>query len=240
MRSPWLLLLAVASCHRAPAAPRIEGRASADVHADAAPRLTWNEQDVYNQFDAPRLPAVSASGAAILLGIRDMDGNRGNANYRFEIRNRRDAKIAGYTVLSIEEGGTIFEPDGGTRELERRIAVANHWLEEQHGVKRFAPLTKITPVDQLAFRATGGGITVDWVPSRLKIAHAGKTLLERTTPATWLVKGEPMMAGISCPVLARLADASVSLAHKVALLEISYYGTNQCWPTNSQHHVVTW
>src|SRR5437762_6138577 len=131
-----LLLLAAAGCYRSPGPPA-EDRAPAP--AGPAPRLEVEA----TTFKLSRAPAVSADGAAVLIGIQDSDGPRGYANYRLELRDRRDAKIAGQTVLTVDEAESMFGPEGATAKLAPRIAAANRWLEEQHAAKRFAPLREL-------------------------------------------------------------------------------------------------
>jgi len=240
MRSALALLLLAAGCYRSPAAPP-EHRAAPPAPAGPAPRVAW----IDNGFDAARLPAVSADGAAVLIGIRDDDGGRGNPNYRLELRDRRDARLAVHVVLTANEADAMFDADGKTPELDRRIAAANRWLEEQHAARRLAPLQQleVEPAPEIAssFRATGGGVTVEWRPSRLTIARAGKPLLDRPTPATWLAEDRPPAAGaMTCHNPAYLGAAAVSLEHKLALLAIAYGGTDTCWEPNDAHHIVAW
>jgi hypothetical protein len=240
MRSSLLLLLAAAGCFRS-SSPPLEGGAQPSSPAGPAPRLAW----IDNGFDAERLPAVSADGAAILIGIRDDDGGRGNPNYRFELRDRGDKTLATQVVLTADEADKMFDAGGKTAELDRRIAAANRWLEEQHAARRLAPLSKlgIEPGEEIAssFRATGGGVTLEWKPSRLTIVQAGTKLVDRATPATWLVEDRPMGGGPDmCHNPAFLGGAAVGLDHKLALLTIEYGGTDTCWEPNDVHHVIAW
>jgi hypothetical protein len=239
---PSLLLVAAATagCYRSPGVP-VDHRAPLAAPAGPAPRLAWADHG----FEASRLPAVSADGAAILIGIRDDDGGRGNPNYRLELRDRRDAKLAGQLVLAADEADAMIDADGKTAELDRRIAAANRWLEQQHAARGFVPLRplEVEPGEEIAssFRATGGGVTVEWRPSRLTIAHGGQMLVDRATPTTWLVQDRPRPGDLpACHNPAYLGAAAVSLPHKVALLRIDYGGTDTCWEPNDQRHVVAW
>jgi hypothetical protein len=235
-----LLLFAAGGCYRSSPAP-VKGRPAPTAPAGPAPRLTVDQ----STFEASRLPAVSADGAAVLIGIQDHDGGRGNPNYRFELRDRSDAKLAGHTVLTVDEAESMVDADGPSAKLHERIAAANRWLAEQHAARRFVPLARleVLPGEELAssFRATGGGVTVEWRGNRLTIAQAGKPLLERATPPTWLAKARERPAGYpTCHNPAFLAATSVSLEHKVALIVIGYGGTDTCWEPESQRHVVAW
>ncbi len=235
---PWLPLLAAAGCYRSSGAP-VENRV--ETVTITLPRIAWMEHG----FVAVRLPAVSADGATVLLGIQDADGGRGNPNYRLELRDRGDAKLGEHVVLTANEADAMIDAGGKTATLDRRTAAANRWLSEQHAAKRFAPLQplEVEPGEEIAsaFRATGGGITVEWRPSRLTIAKAGQPLLDRATPATWLARDRPMPGGTeACHNPAYLGGAAVDLEHKVAVLQIAYGGTDTCWEPNAAHHVVAW
>jgi hypothetical protein len=238
-----LLLLAAAGCYRSPGAalePRSAPRTGL-VPLSAPPRIAWRE----HRFAAAHLPAVSADGAAVLIGIQDADGGRGNPNYRLEVRDRRDAKIAGHTVLTADEADSMFDAGGKTAELDQRIAAANRWLGEQHRARRLIPLLPLAvlpgPEIASAFRATGGGVILEWRPSRLTIAQGGKLRLDRATPPTWLAEARPRPAGMpECHNPAYLGAAAISLEHRVALLQIAYGGTDTCWEPNAAYHVVAW
>jgi hypothetical protein len=232
-----------ASCYRSSPAP-VDGRAAPTAPAGPAPRLTI-EATASPTFDTSGLPAVSADGAAVLFGIQNHDGGRGNPNYRFELRSRGDAKIAAHTVLTVDEADSMYGADGVSAELEQRVAAANRWLAEQHAARRFVPLTKLEalPGEQIAssFRATGGGVTVEWRQNRLTIAQGGKPILERATPTSWLAKPRTVSGGdLTCENPAFLDGAAVSLEHKLALIVVGYGGTDTCWEPEDQHHVVAW
>ena len=107
--APLLLLLAAAGCYRGADAP-IERPAPAPASAGPPPRLAW----IDNGFDTARVPAVSADGAAILIGLADPDGGRGNPNSRLELRDRRDAKLGGRVVLAAAEVALVTISYGGT------------------------------------------------------------------------------------------------------------------------------
>jgi len=236
-----LLLVAVAAgCYRSSGTPPLEG--SAGLPAGPAPRLSVDA----SSFETSRLPAVTADGAAILLGIQDRDGARGLLNYRFELRDRGGAKIAEHVVLTAEEAYAMDEPGGEVPQLDRRIAAANRWLEQQHAQRRFTPLTplEVEPGEEIAssFRATGpGGVTASWRQNRLTITQAGKPLLDRATPETWLAKDRELPGGHgTCHNPAFLSQAAVSLSHKLALIVVGFGGTDTCWEPEPGYHVVAW
>jgi hypothetical protein len=188
---------------------------------------------------------VSADGTAVLLGIQDHDGGRGNPNYRFELRDRSDGKLATHSVLTVAEAESMYDAAGPSPKLTERVAAANRWLAEQHAARRFVSLARleVLPGEEIAssFRATGGGVTVEWRESRLTIAQGTQPILERATPPTWLAKDRPGPAELGpCHNPAFLSAAAVSLEHKVALIVVGYGGTDTCWEPEAQHHVVAW
>lgn len=237
---PLLFLFVAAGCYRSSSAPP-EGGATPPAPAGPAPHLTVEQ----STFETSRLPAVSADGAAVLLGIQDHDGGRGNPNYRFELRDRSDAKLATHSVLTVGEAESMYDAAGPSPKLAERVAAANRWLTEQHAARRFVPLARleVQPGEEIAssFRATGGGVTVEWRQSRLTIAQGTKPILERATPEAWLAKDRPGPADLGpCQNPAFLSAAAVSLEHKVALVVVGYGGTDTCWEPEAQHHVVAW
>ncbi|HWU87678.1 MAG TPA: hypothetical protein VN253_10410, partial [Kofleriaceae bacterium] len=125
-------------------------------------------------------------------------------------------------------------------------AAANRWLSEQHAARHLVPLVplEVEPGEEIAsaFRATGGGVTIEWKPSRVAITHNGKPLVDRPTPTTWLVADKPMYPGATdmCHNPAFLGGAAVDLQRKLAVLVIDYYGTDTCWEPPATYHVVAW
>jgi hypothetical protein len=246
MRSPALLALPAllvpaallaAACYRSSDAPP----APPATPAGPPPAIAWAEHN----FQTTRLPAVSADGAAVLLGLEDNDGGRGNANFRFELRDRGDAKLATQSVLTVEEYDQIQDGSGGLRGMDARIDAANRWLAAQNTERRFAPLTEL-PVetgDAIAspFRATGQGVTIEWKDNRVTIAEGGKQLVARETPPTWYAPRRPRGSGGDvCENPAFLNNAWVSLPHKLAVLTIAYSGNDTCWEPSNAPHVVAW
>jgi len=247
MRLPALLLLVAAGCYQGTgcyhgaSAPPAGGPGPAAAPAGPPPRLAWTG----HELDASRLPAVSADGAAVLIGIEDNDGGRGNPNYRLELRDRLDAKIDRHTVLTVDEVDALYDADGNLRGMDDRIAEANRWLADQHTVRRFTPLTEleVETGDDIAwaFRATGHGVTIEWKDSRVTIAQGGRTLVSRPTPPSWLAERRLRgSGGGTCENPAFLGSAAVSVEHKVALLTISYSGNDLCWEPSNAPHVVAW
>jgi hypothetical protein len=235
-----LILATTVGCYRSSGTPPLEG--SAGPPAGPAPRLSVEE----SIFETSRLPAVTADGAAVLLGIQDHDGARGFLNYRFELRDRGGAKLAEHVVLTTEEAYAMDESSGEVPLLQRRIADANRWLEQQHAQRRFTPLTplEVEPGEEIAssFRATGpGGVLLEWRQNRLKLTQAQRPLLDRATPETWLAQDRERPGGHgACHNPAFLSQAAVSLSHKLALVVVGFGGTDTCWEPEPGYHVVAW
>jgi hypothetical protein len=195
-----------------------------------------------------RLPAVNADGREVLLPTQDTDGGRGNPNLRVVIKDRADVEVGKHVVLTVEEAGPMF--DGGDKhpELDQRIAAANRWLGEQNTARRLVPLAplEVERSEEMAssFRATGRSVTLEWKQNRVTIVQDGKPLVDRATPATWLVADRPMYPGAGadeiCHNPAFLGSASIDASRKIAVLVITYSGTDSCWEPPATHHVVAW
>jgi uncharacterized protein (DUF736 family) len=235
-----------AGCYTSSGAPP-SGIAPAAPAAPAGPppTVTW----IDNGFDTTRLPAVSADGSKVLIPTQDSDGGRGNPNFRVAVKNREDAEVGTKVVLTVAEAEPMFDGSGKHPELDKRITAANQWLAEQNTAFRLQPLAPLeverNEADMAAdFRATGSGVTIEWKENRVTIVQGGKVLVDRATPATWLVKDKPMYPGArpdeTCHNPAFLQGASIDVDRKIALLTITYYGTDSCWEPPATHHVIAW
>ena len=240
-----LVLALGAGCYRSPGPPPSGTAPAADpTPAGPPPRVTWAD----NGFNTTRLPAVSADGSQVLIPTQDSDGGRGNPNFRVVIKDRADVEVGTKVVLTVDEAGSVF--DGGEQhpELDKRLAAVNAWLGEQNTARRLVPLAplEVERAEEMAsdFRATGRGVTLEWKQNRVTIVQGGKPLVDRATPATWLVADKPMYPGAGpdevCHNPAFLAGASIDVSRKIAVLVITYYGTDSCWEPPATHHVVAW
>jgi len=127
------------------------------------------------------------------------------------------------------------------------VVAANRWLAEQHAAHKLVPLDRLEvesgDPDEPASHATGRA-TIDWKQSRLTIKQRGRVLLERATPASWLAADQPMYPGAPpdeiCHNPEFLSDAWIDVERRLAVLRVSYHGTDTCWEPPAQHHVVTW
>lgn len=235
-----------AGCYRSSGeAPSGTAPAAALPPAGPAPRVAWRD----NGFETSRLPTVSADGTKVLIPTQDSDGGRGNPNFRVAVKNREDAEVGTKVVLTVEEAETMFDGTPKHPELDKRIAAANGWLAERNTALRLQPLGKLEVepnAEEMAadFRATGRGVTLEWKADRVTIVQGGKPLVDRATPNTWLVKDKPMYPGAgpdeTCHNPAFLGGAWIDVERKLALLTITYYGTDSCWEPPATHHVVAW
>jgi hypothetical protein len=213
--------------------------------AGAAPRIGWGE----HAFTSTGLPAVSADGTAVWIGLHDGDGGRGNPNYRVIIKDRADAETSKHVVITADEAEGTIDANGKPGDADKRIAAANAWLAEQHAARKLVPLVGLG-LDSAGditenSRAIGAdGVTVEWKQNRVKITQHGTTLVDRATPDTWLAADHPMYAGAGgdeiCHNPAFLDGAAVDVQRKLAVLVISYSGTDSCWEPSAAHHVVAW
>jgi len=208
----------------------------------AAPRIGVEADG----FSTERLPAVSRDGSRVLLAIQDGDGGRGYPNLRLELRDRGDKIVATEVVLGVEEGEGYLDEPAVRAKVAPRIKAANVWLGEQHRALAFVPLDTLHVTADPDYGrpgqhvATAGDITLDWNGARLQIAEAGATVVERQTPGDWHAEPRDFGGGFTCSNDALLAAAAVDLAHRIAVVDVGYTGTDSCWEPNDQHHVVAW
>jgi hypothetical protein len=189
---------------------------------------------------------VSSDGTRVLLAIEDGDGGRGYPNLRLELRDRDDNIVATQVVLGVDEAEGYLQEPAVRAKLAPRIKAANGWLAEQHRHFAFVPLdTMHVSADPDYGRpgqhvAAAGDITLDWNGARVLIADAASTVVERETSGDWHAKPRDFGGGFQCNNAALLAGAAVDLAHRVAVIDVGYTGTDSCWEPNDQHHVVAW
>lgn len=245
MRLAALASLLVAACWSQPA-PSTPTNVAVAPAAPTSPAPAVAIAPRAEGFTAVHLPAVSQDGSRVLFAIEDGDGGRGYPNLRLELRDRDDHIVATQVVLAADDaGGYLQEPELQAR-LAPRLAAANAWLAEQHRALAFVPLTDLHVANDAEYGsagkhlATAGDVTLDWDGARVKIADAKTTLLERPTPDDWHAKPYDSGAGFQCQNGAFLDGAFLDVAHRVALVEVGYTGTDTCWEPNDQHHVVAW
>ncbi|MGN6108609.1 MAG: hypothetical protein ACTHU0_26120, partial [Kofleriaceae bacterium] len=214
----------------------------------AGPEVTWGQAG----FETPRLPAVSADGELVVLAYQDIDGGRGNPNLRLVTVDRRDTETGRHVVLAADDADQLIGPDPRSPELDARIAEANRWLGELHGRRALvalAPLAEdnapdVAPSERT--RAAGGGVTVEWKGGQLRITQDGKVVVDRATPPQWLAEDRPIPPEVTggelekCSNAAFLGGAAVDVEHEVAVITVSYTGTDLCWEPANQQHVVAW
>lgn len=239
------LILALAACGGPTSSAPISSHTDTPAPTTPPPTVAW----IDNGFDTPLLPAVASDGSLVVFAQRDNDGGRGHPNLKLIVRDRRDATTKTLVVLDVEEVDKIFSPEDGKHpELDKRIASTNAWLAELHQKMNLVALTKLEPQSADSdgvgetHRATSGDLAVDWRTNRLAITRAQKPLVERTTPTTWLAaKHEKPCPGCDpCENPAFLAGAAVDAARTIAVITVSYTGTDTCWEPAEQQHVVSW
>jgi hypothetical protein len=227
-----------AGCYRSTDTPTGAPK-PAPVFTTPAPRIEWADQS----FLAPQLPAVSTDGTAVLIGLSDNDGGRGNPNYRLEIRDRRDAKLLEHIVLDAEEVESLYDKNGNLSGIEDRVDQANGWIKKQHATRGFVPIpqleTESTGDITTTFRATGHGITLEWQKGRLTILHGGVALVGQATPSSWYAPRRKA-GDLVCNNPARLEAAAVSVEHEIAVVTLAFMGNDTCWEPSDAPHVVAW
>jgi hypothetical protein len=239
MRS--LVLIAVAACG-APAAP-LSSHVEPRPPAGPAPTIAWGD----HTFAPTGLPAVSRDGSVVVLGLMKEDGARGNPNLAIVVKDRHDAAVQTISVMTADEADALVA-ETASPELQKRIAAANDTLAKLHAAHDLVPLDKLGIDDSIAppQRHLVGDIalSIDWKPSIVEVRRPGQRLLYRETPASWLVKDTRMCPNGSCTEMchnpAFLNGAWASKARAIAVLTISYEGTDTCWEPASEYHVIAW
>ncbi len=189
----------------------------------------------------PGLPAVSRDGEVVMFAEDKGDGPRGNPNLAFVTVARTDAPIERYVAIDPNKFEDLDEPA-----RQALIVAANQFLAKRHAERALEPMV-VWPAP--AFTDAGaphelshGTLVVHWDDRHLTIMDAGKQVVDRPTPPAWLVHDHPMYedAPELCSNPAFLGGVAVDRARRLALVTISYEGTDTCPEPTSQHHVVGW
>jgi hypothetical protein len=241
MRS--LILVVAVACGGPSSSAPLAGRAATTAPSGPAPKVEWQE----HRFAAIGLPAVSRDGSVVVLAIQEEDGARGFPNLAIVVKNRRDAVVKTIPVMTSDEAEKLVG-ETASPALQTRITGANRALGELHAAHDLVALDRLDVDDSVAPQqrhvAEAKDLTIDWVPSRLAIRRAGRPVLDVETPAGWLVKDSKMCPNGGCTEMchnpAFLNGAVASTDRAIAVLTISYIGTDTCWEPSSQHHVVAW
>ncbi len=250
MRFVLGLTLLAAACGSSTRSTAIGNAASAGP-VGPAPTIGWqtSDGDWGGDFTVSGAPAIAADGASVLIASQGEDGARGAPNLTLEVRGRDDRAIATRVVLTADQavGDESQEPVPPKPD----IAGANTWLAAQHAQAGFAPLAvaevKAEGEDDFtagSWTAASGAVAVRFDASaRLVITVDGAPVVDRAMDA-WETKPYPMYAGAGpdeqCTNPIALREAYLDATHRVAVLMVSYRGTDTCWEPDSQYHVVAW
>ena len=238
-----LAVVVLAACGgSSPPAP-IEAHAATRAHPTTpAPSITW----IDNGFVAHGLPAVTSDGSTVVLAIQAEDGGRGAPNLAVVALDRHDAITATVPVLGVDETEAMFDEHGMRPTLRARIQAANDrltTLHAQHDLVALPALTIDTTVEaDQRLRATGTDLTVEWKAGVLEIRDRRREVKRVPTPASWLVADRPLCTTCTeiCHNAAYLGGVVADATRRIAVVTISYTGTDTCWEPSSQHHVVAW
>jgi hypothetical protein len=227
----WLVIAACGGA--APAPPSTSTPAAPVAPAGPAPAAQWTGSDVATSG----LPAVASDGSAVVIAHRDNDGGRGNPNLTLIEKDRSDREVSRLVVLTPSD----IDHEGAAQ-IAARFVRAAAWLRERHEARRLVAMTALARSDELPGAARGPGITLRWVPGQLVLEREGRPPVIRPTPASWLAPDRAMCHGCTerCENEAFLAGGHVDPERAIALIVISYRGTDICWEPSSQHHVVAW
>jgi CheY-like chemotaxis protein len=127
-------------------------------------------------------------------------------------------------------------------QIQDRLRAATAWLRERHTAKHLVPMTALTMSKPTGVPAVGAGVAVRWSPNQLVIERQGGSPITRATPATWLAPDRPMCRNCTevCHNDAFLGAAFIDVERTLALILVSYHGSDTCWEPSSQAHAVVW
>ncbi|MDB4961024.1 MAG: hypothetical protein JWP01_1023 [Myxococcales bacterium] len=254
MRGVVLVVLAVlGACSSGPSQPRspLVGRGAPAVAPSPAPSIRW----VDNGFEPAGLPAVATDGSIVVSADIAGDGARGNPNLRIVVRDRRDAEQRSLLVLGPDEVDRMFDTQGAVPELTDRIAEGNRLLADLHTRHALIPLEALT-IDRVRMahgaeqelppaerrRATGEHLVIDWSAGTLSVTNDDRQVLASPVPAAWSPPDRPTCS--SCPQACHhepfFASAWADVARSVALVTITYTGTDTCWEPDAELYVISW
>jgi hypothetical protein len=233
LRLAWVAVLVACG---PPGTPPLTGRAPSEAPATPEPTVRWTQREIMTEG----LPAIASDGSVVVIAHRDSDGGRGNPNLTLIEKDRGDREVARLVVLTATEADDL-----PLLQIDDRFAKATAWLSGRHAATHLVPMTKLVVsmlTDDAPAQATGGGVTVRWMPNELTLERTSGAPIQRTTPTSWLATDYPMCQGCSevCHNDAFLGDGYLDAARQAVLVVISYRGTDTCWEPGSQEHVITW
>lgn len=216
-----LLVLAIAGCGTAPLPPPLAG--SSPAGQTPAPMIGWDTATM--QFTTDRLPAISADGRAIVLGITAQDSMRGNPNLTIVVRDRFGATTQEHVVVGADESETMYDDQAPYPALVARIDAGNAVLARLHRSLDLHPLPEAT---------TEVAVVVE--RKHHTVTDRGRVLLDRPNPKGWL----PPEPAERCGYRQILHHAWVDLARRAAVIELRYSSGSICGHPEAQHHVLVW
>jgi len=235
-------LLFLVACG-APAHAPIANAPPAGAPRTPAPTLSLSgDQFVLTQ----RFPMVASDGRTVLLAMQDNDGGRGYPNLRFVIKDRSDRVLATHVVLAADDAEGYMSEPALQKQLAPRLELANRWLAEQHTRYDLVSLqTMATVLGPDGYgdveNASRGTLVMTWKAGVLDLANAGARVLHLKTPKTWLADTRYICDGCDpCENPAFLGGASIDTTRTIAVVTISYTGTDTCWEPPDQQRVVVW
>ena len=222
MRAAALLVLAAcgAPASRAP----LEHTERREAPKVGAPEIAFTSM----QLTATGLPAIASDGTAVLYAVVDGDGGRGNPNMVLVLRDRSDRDLERFPVVTANQSEGQFDDRGPARLLVEKIEAANTRLAKLHARYHLVPMST-------------DGVAAE-VDARLTIRAGGALVVDTMTPADWVVPDKRMCSSCAevCHHPLSLGAAHANVAHRLALITVTYAGTDLCPEPVSQHHVITW
>jgi hypothetical protein len=215
----------------------------------APPTVTWasenNEMGDYGEFQTAGLPAVAFDGSRVVYADEEQAAGLTSPNLTLHQRGRDDREVDTQVVLAMDPDG-----DESAHPTEAQVDAGNQWLARSNQQFGWTPLTA-TPAAPVGDdedaepwsspgEATSGAIVVHFEPEAHLVVRDGGKIVVDATESSWLAPSQDMGDGTSCDNPAYLSQAYIDAAHHLALVEISYYGTDSCWEPAPQLHTVAW
>ncbi|MEZ4367361.1 MAG: hypothetical protein R2939_13950 [Kofleriaceae bacterium] len=247
-----LLALAASGCGaRAPAAPTPPAGHRAPVVAPSspAPTVSWraDETDDYfpGRFEVHGLPAVARDGSVVVLADQGEDGARGAPNMVLRVRDRDD-----HALLDLP----VFDPDADAPgPSDDVMAEVKERLVELHARYDLRALDLVEVPrwgedGDVARAVTVGEVALRWgmsdepAPAPMTISVAGAAPRPVGNPAWFAGHARPWgdPPTDTCENSAFLSGVAVAPTPRLALIRVSFTGTDMCWEPDSEWHVMTW
>ena len=175
-------------------------------------------------------PVVTADGKLIIVPQREEDARF--EGFKFVVYDRRGIAI---DERAIATAGEERPPASATRS-----AAAAKWLHAFDAARHLKPLTRANDVTSIAALGPTGTLTVT-PPGHRPVTKASPGW--RTEPdaaQAAVMKAKSDRGEIECFNAARIGDVWLDLPRRVAVVHITFRGSDTCWEPAGGYAVFTW